>query len=423
MYDMAVIGAGPYGLSVAAHAAAAGMSIRIFGRSMESWRDHMPSGMFLKSEPWASNLCDPAGRHTLGRFSAERGFEAVHGSPLPIGAFTEYGLWFARRAVPEVDERTVTLVTSAENGFAVRTADGDSIGARTVVVAVGVLPFVRVPQPLADLGPEHATHSSAHHDLSAFRGCEVTVIGAGQAALETATLLAEQGARPRLVARADRVRWNTVPLPLDRGALRSARTPISGLGSGWTSWAYAQLPWAVRTLPATTREHIARTALGPAGAWWLKERYERQVPALLGHRLHGAEVHDGRVRLTLVEPDTTRFVVETDHVIAATGFTPDLDRLSLLDAPLRRAITTLGAGRAPDLNAAFESSWPGLFFTGLLSAPSFGPSMRFVYGATYTAGRLVAGARGRLRGRRTQLLPRPAAPASSVDGAAALREG
>ncbi|MEU5398632.1 NAD(P)-binding domain-containing protein [Streptomyces sp. NPDC005963] len=422
MYDMAVIGAGPYGLSVAAHAAAAGMSIRIFGRTMESWRDHMPSGMFLKSEPWASNLSDPADRHTLGRFSAERGFEAVHGSPLPIGAFTEYGLWFARRAVPEVDERTVTSVAAAGNGFAVRTADGDSIGARTVVVAVGVLPFVRVPQPLADLSAEHATHSSAHHDLSAFRDREVTVIGAGQAALETATLLAEQGARPRLVARADHVRWNTVPLPLDRGALHSARTPISGLGSGWTTWSYAQLPWAVRTLPASTRERIARTALGPAGAWWLRERYERQVPALLGHRLHGAAVHDGRVRLTLAGPDATTSVVETDHVIAATGFTPDLDRLALLDAPLRRAIATLGVGRAPELNAGFESSCPGLFFAGLLSAPSFGPSMRFVYGATYTARRLVAGARGRLRVRRTPLLPRPAATVRPVEEPAAVHE-
>ena len=87
---------------------------------------------------------------------------------------------------------------------------------------------------------------------------------------------------------------------------------------------------------------------------------------------------------------------ETDHVIAATGFRPGLSRLEMLDEGLRRSLTTVGAGRCPELNAGFESSYPGLFFAGLLAAPSFGPAMRFVYGATFTAGRLVRGVRRRL---------------------------
>lgn len=50
MYDLLVVGAGPYGLSIASHAAAAGLSLQVFGRPSPSWRDHMPRGMFLKSE-------------------------------------------------------------------------------------------------------------------------------------------------------------------------------------------------------------------------------------------------------------------------------------------------------------------------------------------------------------------------------------
>ncbi|MGA5191899.1 hypothetical protein [Streptomyces exfoliatus] len=50
------------------------------------------------------------------------------------------------------------------------------------------------------------------------------------------------------------------------------------------------------------------------------------------------------------------------------------------------------------LGGLFESSWPGLFLAGLLTAPSYGPSMRFVFGAGYTAPRLVRGVRRRLRG-------------------------
>lgn len=413
MYDVAVIGAGPYGLSVAAHAAAAGMSLKVFGRTMASWRDHMPQGMFLKSEPWSSNLSDPGGDRTLERFGAERGFATRHGEPLPIGAFTDYGLWFAEHAVPGVDERTVTSVAPAGDGFHLATADGERVHARTVVLAVGVMPFVTVPEALAGLPPRYVSHSSGHRDLDRFRGRDVVVVGAGQAALETATLLAERGARPRLVARADRLNWNTVPEPLERGPLRSLRSPHSGLGTGWTSWVWSQTPWAVRKLPASTRERIANTALGPAGAWWLRERYEQQVPALLGHHLHGAGVRDGRVRLVLGAPGGGTSTLDADHVVAATGFTPHLDRLGLLDASLRRAVTTVGSSRAPELSAGFESSCPGLFFAGLLAAPSFGPSMRFVHGATFTAHRLVAGVRRRLRDRTPARVPQPAAPVAA----------
>lgn len=105
--------------------------------------------------------------------------------------------------------------------------------------------------------------------------------------------------------------------------------------------------------------------------------------------------------------------VDTDHVIAATGFRPDLGRLEMLDARLRYSLSTVGPSRSPELNAGFESSYPGLFFAGLLAAPSFGPSMRFVYGATFTAGRLVRGVRRRLSSTATMAT----APADAVEPA------
>lgn len=398
MYDLAVIGAGPYGLSVAAHAAAAGISLRVFGRTMASWRDHMPEGMFLKSEPWASDLSDPDAKYTLADYADVRGFEASHGCPLPIRTFADYGMWFAEHAAPPVEEQTVTRVTATADRFRVETAEGDGIEARTVVLAVGVMPFRRIPQQLAALPPGLCSHSSGHRDPSGFGDLDVTVVGAGQAALETAALLAEHGARPQLVARTDRIGWNTVPVPRQRGRLQALRTPLSGLGSGWTTWAWAELPGAVGRLPAGLRERLADGALGPAGAWWLRDRYEHRVPELLGHTLRDASVRaDGRVRLELNTPDGGIRTLDTGHVVAATGFTPDLDRLDLLDPGLRAAVRRVGTSRAPALTAGFESSRPGLFFAGLLAAPSFGPAMRFVYGSAFAAERLVAGVRRRLR--------------------------
>ncbi|OEJ35706.1 NAD(P)-binding domain-containing protein [Streptomyces subrutilus] len=399
MDDLVVVGAGPYGLSIAAHAAGAGLDVRLLGRPMASWRDHMPEGMYLKSEPWSSNLSAPGGRHTLAEYCATRGLVAEHGTPLPIGTFGDYGMWFARQAAPAVEEVTVTEVTPQGDGFLVHTAEGPPLLTRTVALAVGVMPFAHHPRTLRELPPGHYSHSSAHRDLTRFAGLEVAVLGAGQAALETAALLAEQGARPCLVARRARLNWNAVPQPLSRPPLRALRDPHSGLGTGWRGWAWSELPWAVRRLPAATRERIAATALGPAGAWWLRERFERRVPVLLGHRLHRAVAAGDRTRLGLIAGSGESVVLDTAHVIAATGFTPDLARLELLDAGLRAALERVGGSGTPELSPGFESSWPGLFFAGLLTAPSFGPSMRFVHGAGFTAGRLVRGVRKRLGAR------------------------
>lgn len=407
MYDLVVVGAGPYGLSIAAHAAAAGLDLRVFGRPMASWRDNMPPGMYLKSEPWASNLSDPKGAFGLDAYAATQGVEVRHGSPLPVGFFASYGLWFAERAAPPVDDRTITAVEPCPGGFRLSIGDGDghgngdgeSVFARTVALAVGVMPFTDIPAPLRGLSPEQVSHSSHHADLTPFVGRDVTVIGAGQAALETAALLAEQGTAVRVVARSARLNWNTVPLPRERPVLESARSPHTGLGCGWKNWLYAETPGLFRRLPASTRARVFTSALGPAGAWWLRERFEPAVAVRLGASVAGATAVDGRVRLELVATTGRVETVETDHVIAATGFTPGVERLGLLDSELRGRLRTVGPSSAPEASPVFESSYPGLFLAGLLSAPSFGPSMRFVYGSSYTAERLVAGVRRRLGSR------------------------
>lgn len=240
---------------------------------MASWRDNMPGGMFLKSEPWASNLSDPAARWRLDAYCATQGVTARHGEPIPVEMFARYGLWFARNAVPEVDERTVTRIVPRPGGFEAIIADGETVRARTVALAVGVMPFVEIPAALRGLSRDLVSHSSHHGDLDRFRGRDVTVIGGGQAALETAALLAEQGSRVRVLARADRLRWNDVPaavgapvvavgpLPAERARLRLAqlvlrRTP-------------RHLPSAPGTDPGAHRGDGARAvAPGGCGTGW-----------------------------------------------------------------------------------------------------------------------------------------------------------
>ncbi|MCX4908591.1 NAD(P)-binding domain-containing protein [Streptomyces sp. NBC_00878] len=408
MYDLLVVGAGPYGLSIASHAAAAGLDLRVLGRPMASWRAHMPRGMYLKSEPWASNLADPDGRWRLDTYCAAAGLTANHAEPIPVETFAEYGLWFARNAVPPVDERMVSRVAAGPVGFEAVTEDGEVLRARTVALAVGVMPFVEVPSPLRGLHPALVTHSSHHSDLGRFRGMDVTVIGGGQAALETAALLAEQGTRVRVLARAQRLRWNDVPPPLQRLWWQSARTPHSGLGCGWRNWFYAERPDLFRRLPEATRTRIAATALGPAGAWWVRDRVEPVVEMLLGREVSAARAVPGGVRLETVSRTGELSSLDTEHVITATGFRAGLDRLDLLSAELRGSLATTADG-SPAVGRGFESSRQGLFLAGLATASAFGPAMRFVHGATFTATTLVRGVRHRLRTAAppVQVIPEP----------------
>lgn len=382
--DVAIVGAGPYGLSLAAHLRAAGVPLRIFGRPMGFWREHMPRGMLLKSEAGASSLSDPRQRHTLSAFcrATTRSY-ADRGTPVPLSTFVEYGEWFQHALVPEVEPVDVIDVAREGRGFRIRLADGDVAHAHTVAVATGVQHFAYTPRVLSQLPQRVVSHSSAHADLAVFGGRDVLIVGAGQSALECAALLAEHGARARIVARGPRLVWNGEPFPDVRGLAWRLREPRAPLGSGWATWFYSNHPALFRHLPQRERIRRARTALGPAGAWWLRPRIEGRCEVLLGHAPVDAEPFGRRVRVRARTIDGTLVDLVADHVIAATGYRPDLSRLGFLHASRLGHIQTCFG--APKVNMDFESSVPGLFFVGPIVAATFGPAMRFVWGAEFAA--------------------------------------
>src|ERR1017187_4008232 len=137
--DVAIVGAGPYGLSIAAHLTAMGVNFRIFGNPMEFWLKHMPKGMHLKSEGFASSLADPGSTFTLGAYCREKNLPyADLGLPVPLAQFSSYGLEFQRRLVPEVVPHKVSLLEQSPDGFRITLDNGEGIAARRVVVAVGL---------------------------------------------------------------------------------------------------------------------------------------------------------------------------------------------------------------------------------------------------------------------------------------------
>jgi Pyridine nucleotide-disulphide oxidoreductase len=385
MVDTVIVGTGPYGLSIAAHLRHHGIPFRIFGRPMDSWSSHMPKGMFLKSDGFASNLYDANSDFTLQRFCAEHNLQyADLGTPVSLQTFVDYGLAFKNKLVPQVEEKFITSINRSSGGYRVEVEDGEVFEAKRVILAVGITHCAHLPAMLADLPPELLTHSSEHSDLSRFRGRSVVILGAGSSAIDLAALLHEIGADVQLVARRTALKFHErMRTDKPRSLWQQMRHPVSGLGPGLQTRFYADAPNLFWYLPENLRLKTVRTTLGPSGGWFIKDKIVGRVPLLLGATLKRAEVGGHRVRLTLTSEDFVEKVLSPDHVIAATGYKVDIDRLTFLAPEIRQSIQSVES--TPVLSSNFESSVPGLYFVGLAAANSFGPVMRFAFGAGFAA--------------------------------------
>ncbi|MFI1484644.1 FAD-dependent oxidoreductase [Streptomyces sp. NPDC020747] len=399
MEPVAVIGAGPFGLSTAAHLRARGIPVRVFGEPMVSWRAHMPEGMLLKSTPAASNIDAPQPGHNLVDYCDAAGIRRLVTDEdiVPVETFVAYGDWFRQKLVPDLERvRVVSVDRRGSGGFELKLDSGELFAARAVVVATGLSGLAHLPPELAAAAPDGPTptgpvsHSSQLHDLSRFSGKELIVVGAGQSALETAALAAEAGAQVRVVARGKgSVAFGAPPWTQPR--LR----PESPFGRAWSLWALSYYPHPYRHLPPQARHFLVRRVLGPLGAWWLRERFEGKVQVSEVSRIVRSGSVDGHPALAVRTLDGRVEELSADHVVSATGYRVDLAAMDFLGHELR---TELAVSRGtPKLGAGFRSSVPGLYFTGLPAAASYGPVMRFVCGTEFASPRLVrhlVGARG-----------------------------
>lgn len=381
--EVAIVGAGPYGLSLAAHLGARNVEHRIFGRPMQFWSNVADAGgeRYLRTYCFGTSISTPRPAFSFVDYNRARGLETFE--PCSIGNFVAYGHWFQQANVPWVEPIDVARIAKRAGDFELTLADGQSLSANHVIIATGLACYANVPAAIAALPPELATHTSGITCFAKFKGREVAVIGAGQSALEAAALLHEAGARPQLIVRKSAVHWMS-RVASSRSLWRRLRSPVSSLGSGPKAWTLAKLPGMMHRLPDQWRLAFLNSHLPPEGAWWLRERVENKMPVHLGTTVEEARDADGRVVLRLrVAKDGKERQLMVDHVIAGTGYDIDVERLTFLDPKLRGAIQRLG--RAPRLASNFETSVPGLTIVGPASAMSFGPLFRFVAGAEHTS--------------------------------------
>jgi cation diffusion facilitator CzcD-associated flavoprotein CzcO len=304
-----------------------------------------------------------------------------------LEVFSSYGDAFQKSFAPEVAEKKAVNIAAAPGGFRLTLDDGETVTARRVVLAVGVHPFPHTPGVLAALPPGAVSHSADYGPLERLDGREVVVVGAGASATNLAALLHERGVSTSLVARASQLNFASPPGSWRRPLLHRLARPRCGIGAGWLLWTCTNAPWLFHAAPGALRRHIVRNTLGPLGGSMMKERLVGQLPVRLGWDVERADFAKGRVELRLRNPRGETQLIAADHVVAATGFRIDVERLAFLDPSLRRRIRTVDG--APVLSQDYETSAPGLHIIGPASADSFGPVARFVFGANHPARRLA----------------------------------
>jgi thioredoxin reductase len=385
MTDVLIIGAGPFGLSISTHLRHRGVEHTIVGRPMDTWRSHMPLGMFLKSEPYGSVISSASQGYDIKTYSTLHGFDDYvdRVGPLSLERFLGYADWFTSQLVPDVRDITVTNVAPCDGGFKVEFAEESPMLARQVIIATGLLPYAYVPCELSGLPADLMTHSSVHHRLDHFSGKRVAVIGGGQSALQTGALLNEAGADVQVIARTQEVVWDQ-PMPEKLRPLDYVKRPPTKLCEGW-GCVVADSPDAFRLLPESIRIRKALTSFGPQGSWWLRDRVEGVIDVMTGYQLKSAETHGSGVRIHLDGGKQTS--VEADHVIAGTGFRIDVARLPFLSEDIQAGLVT--RADCPRVSRAGESTIPGLYFAGAHTMVSLGPGVRFISGTHAVAAHIA----------------------------------
>ena len=379
-FEVAVIGAGPYGLSAAAHLKSQGKEVRVFGQPMEFWDSKMPAGMLLRSPRVASTISDPDSRFTLEAYEGATGTTAK--VRVPRETFVEYGKWFQSRAVFDLDPRSVAQIRKDGGTFSITLADGATFHCGRVIVAAGIGPFRRIPAPFSRLSPPLVSHCYDGRDLRSLGG-RVAVIGAGQSALESAALLQEAGVEVEVIAKIPALRWIGMHKRLHQLGIVSkmlySKHDIGPIGIS----RLVAYPNLLYHLPLQWKDPVRKRAVRPAGAPWLIPRLQEVKTSLGRFVIAAREVRD-EVQLVLDDRSERR----VDHVLLGTGYEVDISKYDFLSPELLGQIRLIGG--YPEIGAGFESSVPRLHFIGAAAARKYGPLLYFVTGTEFASKELTS---------------------------------
>ena len=378
--DLLIVGAGPFGLALAAWAQAHGIRHRVVGVGMGFWRDNMPEGMLLRSTcDWS---LDPLDIHTIDAYLAKAGKRCRDVEPLSRGFYLDYAAWFQEeKAIASTDAKVQALVREG-SGFVAITGDGGRIRSRAAVVAIGFGYFAHVPAELAPMFPrERYGHTCDFVDFRELKGRRVLIIGGRQSAFEWTALIREAGAEAVHVC----YRHDTPLFETSDWSWVNALVDRISADPGW-----------YRRLSADEKNQLNRR-------FWEEGRLK--LEPWLAPRIDHPNVHlHPRTNVTGTNPGASGIevtldngeVFTVDQAVFATGYRVDLTRVPFLANGLLPGIALQDG--FPQLDAGFQTSVPGLYITSLAATRDFGSFLGFTVSVRAQARVIGEAVRQQLRG-------------------------
>jgi lysine/ornithine N-monooxygenase len=372
--DVAIVGAGPYGLAAAAHSV--GLRSVVFGTPMSTWRRMQPD-MQLRAIWEHMTLTGPAGRGTISEWMADTG--TTRKDPMTPPDFISYLDWFRERYVPCHINADVESVTENGDGFHVTSIAGEW-AARSLVIAVGITPFSVRPSfaALDDTRIAPATDRDRFGDLA---GVNVVVVGAGQSAVEASAYALRAGAEVTLLVRRG-LHWFVQRKPHDGQRLRwwlyRLAYPEQGIGPPALNRLVAH-PDLYATLPGTVRDRLTARIMRSGASPWLQQRIRGKIDIREGVEVRAVEPRPEQLLLRLSDGSA----LGADRLFLGTGYRFSVDRLGFLDSAIRSKIAVRNDW--PVLDRAFRTSDKRISLVGYPAEGTFGPFCRFVRGASFSA--------------------------------------
>ncbi|WP_174732022.1 NAD(P)-binding domain-containing protein [Mesobacillus harenae] len=356
MLDVAIIGAGPYGISMAAHAKKAGLHYRVFGYPMEFWHSKMPPNMYIRTLLEHTGLSDPDNQFTLKNYQSERNINLTY--PMPRSVLVEYANWFINKTKISVENSYITKVLKSKNFFVLETDNGTTLRAKNVIIAVGLTNAKYIPENFKQFSKSYISHTADHTDYRSFKDKSVLVLGGGQSAWEAAALLYQAGAEVELVYRRPQ------RLSPDKN----------------TNAIQKELAGKFYFLSYQEKEEIRRQLERPTVSDFLIPLVEGKVTQRPNTMIDQVFLTENQQLLVSFNDQSSAVY---DHVIAATGYRFSVNKLFFLQSFVN--YMQINEQGEPKLNEYFESSIPNLYFAGPAAAYSHGPTFRFISGVWKTS--------------------------------------
>jgi cation diffusion facilitator CzcD-associated flavoprotein CzcO len=365
--DLLIIGAGPFGLAIAAQASHVGIDHLVIGRPMEFWRKNMPPGMFLRSEcDWHF---DPVNIDTIEKFLETRGQTPHDVEPLSLDFYLAYADWFQTQKQITTNPSYIEKL-DRHGDFVATTAGGDTIRARQVALAPGFKHFANIPEELKARLPEgRYIHTCEFADFSSAANTRYLIIGGRQSAFEWAALLLEAGAGAIYISH----RHDT---PAFEEADWSWVNPLVDAMADNPNW--------FRRLPETEQEAVRRRQWAEGRLklepWLLPRIASERVKVLPNTEIASSIEENGELRVTLNNGEE----IVCDKIVLATGYKVDITCVPVLSSGniLEQLETRNGF---PVLDDHLQTSVPGLFITSMPAMQDFGPFFGFTVAVRVSA--------------------------------------